>query len=148
MYIVHVSHEFKYIHNCAIFACLPACLSSAFYIVSCYRMVFFPHTHSICYFVKAKKMGSYTRNKATKGFYKPFICNDVWLQSYFNREKVRETQDQHEKKKKTTMVMMMKKETEQSVRRQLVTLSSSNFIWCRTREILNQTCIRIIIVST
>lgn len=87
-------------------ACLPVCISRSALSVAIAWCCCFLLSHSICYFTKEEKMGSYTRNKATKGFYKPFICNDVWLQSHFNRVKVNES-----KKSKRRWRWWWKKET-------------------------------------
>lgn len=115
--------------------CLPVYLLRS--TLKCYRMGFF---RTLTLFAALrKKTGSNTHNKATKGFYKPFICNDVWLQSHFNRAKKRKQHQMNEKKKKTMMVMKKKKKKKlNSDRRQLVTLSSSHFIRCRIRERFSQ----------
>lgn len=162
MYIVHVSHEFKYIHNCAISACLPACLLACLFVyyalhwLSCYRMVlsFFLLSLSLSLTLSAtlRKRKKWAHTHATKQL-KDFTshlyvmmsgCNHIltewkWEKHQMNamkKEKKKDDDDDDEEKKKKKRNWTTQRQT--TIGDALVI---TFYMMSHEREILNQTCI-------
>lgn len=144
MNIVHVSHEFKYIHNCAIFACL-----FIFYALHWNAIAWAFFALSLYLLLCVKKRAQTHTTKQLKDFTSHLYvmmsgCNHILTE----RKRENNIRWMRKRRRRWWWWRRKKKETEQrqtTIGDTLVitfyTMSHKREIF--TREILNQTCIHI-----